>query len=125
MRFDLSGVIFNDKKFVIEPDGAQHFDCKSYWNYNPRESLQHKRERDITKHKLCVRNNIHVLRIGYKAFHKKDILKDKAKMKRIIRRFFLRIRKAQPNHQITQYIGSHLYQNYISDLNISILKDNK
>lgn len=61
MRFDFL-VFYNNKKYIIEFDGKQHFkEITGSWNLNLKEI----RERDKIKNEYCFNNNLPLIRIPY------------------------------------------------------------
>lgn len=59
-RFDF----YIDKKYFIEYDGEQHFDCE-YHGWNNQENFEKIQLRDKEKNNWCKENNIPLIRIPY------------------------------------------------------------
>lgn len=74
-RFDYH-FIFQDREYLVEFDGQQHFGFTS-WFHRSQRSFEKKRERDFLKSTVALMSGYHLIRIAYNdlAFFE-DILRD-------------------------------------------------
>lgn len=111
-----------NEEFIIELDGEQHFNKDCYFHVkNGNDSFEATQRRDLTKHALSIEKGIHMLRIPYKAFNLTKSRNDetnKTRMIRFLKRFIETIltKEKKPPQQISDYICSDLYEDYMKDL---------
>lgn len=63
LRFDFYVIQDNGKNYIIEYDGAQHFQSIEWFGGEP--GLEKRKIRDAVKNNYCKKNNIPLIRIPY------------------------------------------------------------